>query len=158
MDAMNELPDDLAKALKALDERAAKRARSVDPGRVSRTVLERLRVEPAPAERPMWVRHWRAMALAAAAVVVLAVLSVAVLRTQGARSGAAVAATALPLELDTQALAEGQAQALLQALEEVPAAGATYGEPSLGSVEELNEQELQTLLRDMEQLNGGGAL
>jgi len=157
MDAMNELPDDLAKALKALDERAAQRARAVNTGRVARTVMERLRSEPALEERPMWVRRWRAMALAAA-VVVLAALGIAVLRTQGARPGASVATLALPLELDTQALAEGQEQALLQAVEEVPAAAAAYSEPSLGSVEELNEQELQTLLRDMERLNGGGAL
>ena len=158
MDAMNELPDELAKALKALDERATKRARAVDAVRVARRVLERLRAEPEPAVRPAWVRHWRPLALAAAAVVVLAALSVAVLRLQNARTGAAVATMALPLELDTQVLADSQAQALLEAVEEVPVAAAPYSEPSVASVEELNEVELQTLLHDMEQLNGGGVL
>jgi len=160
MDAMtdDELPDELARALETLDERAAKRARAVDASRVARLVVERLRRESEQAQRPQWVRHWRAVAMAAAAAVVLAAVGVALFRIQAHRGAAPVASTALPVELDPQTLAEGQGEALLKAVEEIPAAAAQETEPAIGSVEELNEQELQTLLHDMEQLDSGGAL
>jgi hypothetical protein len=158
MDDLNELPDDLKRALESLDARSERRARAVDPRRVAERVLARLRSEPAEDARPRWQGLLRVAALAAAAVIVLAALSVAVMRIRTGSIAPESAAAALPVELDQESLAVGQADALLKAAENIPVTAAAETEPSMVTVEELDEQELQTLLHDMETLNSGGVL
>jgi hypothetical protein len=145
MDAMNDgLPDELARAMAALRADGERRAAAVDPARVSRAVLERLK-EPAPAARPAW--QLASVRVAAAVVLIAAVGAAVEFGVPGAGRRAAV----LPLESVAESFDAGQVDAMLQAVDSARQSDAR-GSTVAGSVtvEDLNEQELQTLLSQMD--------
>ncbi len=139
---MNELPDDLRRALAALDARATKAAAQVDAERVAARVLQRLRSEPAPAATP---RHWRTALRVAAAVVVLAAGTVLVRVLTDDRPGAPVAT--LPLELP-ESLSTTQATALMDAI--TAGTDSAAAAPVTLTLDDLNEAELRALLQAMQ--------
>jgi hypothetical protein len=141
MDGVNDLPEDLKRALDALDARAARAASGVDAGRVADRVLARLRTEPVEAAAP----RWRTALRLAAAIAVLATGTVVVrVLTEGARP-AAVAA--LPMDLP-DSLSSAQAAALIEAV----AAGSDSAGITAAAitVDDLDEAELRALLQAMQ--------
>jgi len=141
MDGVNELPDDLAKALAALDARAADAAARVDAERVAERVLGRLRTEPVVA-RPH--RTWTAMRIAAAIAVLVTGGVVAKVALDGGRS--AVVAT-LPVDVP-ESVSTQQAAAVLDAVA-ASADSAVVFSASV-TVDDLSEAELRTLLQVMQ--------
>lgn len=139
---MNDLPDDLAKALKALDTRAARAAAKVDAQRVEARLRERLRAEPEiAAPRPM-----RRVLRIAAALAVL-ILSGVLVRTLTEEDSPRIVA-ALPVEVP-ESLSAGQADAMLEAVAAVRSdTWDVVG--TVVSVEDLNEAELRALLQAMQ--------
>ncbi len=151
---MNELPDGLERALRRLDGEAARSAARVSPERVAARVAERLRAEGAEetAARP-WARSRRWVGLAAAAVLVLTVGTVAVrVSTRGAKAAVAVPVVARALDsLDVSGL-----ESVLRETAEVrpqiavPVAASTGGE-----WDDLTESQLRAVLQAVQQSEGG---
>lgn len=137
---MNDLPDDLAKALKALDARAARAASQVDAGRVEARLLERLRSEPEVAA-PVLTRRVLRIAAALAVLVVSGVLVRTVMDSPPV-------VVALPVEVP-ESLSAGQAEEMLDALAAVRSDTSAVV-ASVVSVEDLNEAELRALLQTMQ--------
>jgi hypothetical protein len=151
----DELPDNLARMLQALDADAARAASRLDPARMAHGVLERLRTEPVAPDVP--ARRWTGGARhIAAAAIVLLIGGVIVQRLAITPAGGGVTVfTGLPVSLSADSMDAGQASDLLAAVEQaraVPAGGtdsATTAAHTV-SVDDLNETELRTLLRIME--------
>ena len=151
----DELPDDLARALKALDGDAARAASRLDSARVASAVIERLRTEPAIAAAP--VRRWHGGAVRIAAAAILLLVGGVIgqrLIIRPPSSGVSDFA-GLPVVVSADSMDAGQATELLAAVEQVRAvpAGVTDSATSTAStvsVDDLNETELRTLLRIME--------
>jgi len=149
MDAMNELPDDLARALDTLDARAERAAAQVDSGRVAHEVVRQLRAPALTVPRPLWqLRTVRV----AAAVVLFAAVGVSVRLTVPGRGGAE--RSALPVGAQTELLDASQSEAVLRAVEEARAEDGAAAGASVVLVDDLNEQELQALLQGMEPSKG----
>jgi len=142
MDDVNELPDDLRRALAELDARAARAAAGVDPERVAGRVRERLRAEPVVAAVP---GRWRMALRIAAAVAVLATGTVLVRVLTDTRPAAGVAA--LPVELP-ESLSTLQATALMDAM--VAGTDSAFATPAALTVDDLTEAELRALLQAMQ--------
>jgi len=152
MDRMNEeLPRGLRVALDALEARAAKRAAAVDPERVAARVLERLRRGGAEAPRQVWWARPAALRIAAA-VVLLVAAGVVVSRAPSRAPGA------VRLEVSISAmdsLSSGQLEAVLQAATEVRAvADSVLPTSSAASLDDLSEQQLETLLASLNGAEG----
>ncbi len=154
-DRVNEMPPALRAALQALDARAGRSAERVDVERVAARVLERLRREGAGAEGPRRV-WWTAPASVrvAAAVVVLAVAGlVARISTD---HGQRAAALRLPVGIAVMdSLSSGQLEAVLEAAGDVrPAADSLVPLTSSGSLDDLSEAQLETLLASLSGAEG----
>lgn len=157
---MNELPEDLERAWRVLDARAARRAHRVDPERVASRVRERLASEPALKERvfasPMWqvVRDAPRWAmLAAAAVVVLTVGTVAggtLLRSGGGERTLVFPVVAQALEkLNTE-----QLETVLQVAGEVKPLAAEPRQAAAAPWDNLSEEQLRAVLQAVQQVEG----
>ena len=153
---MNELPDDLERALRALDAKAARRAAGVSAELVASRVLARLRAEgsrsPVRGIRP-WGAAPRWVGLAAAALVVLfAGSAVTVLLRTGAVPAVPVPVVAQGLDsLDVTGLERvlrvtGQVRP--QAVVAVQAAG-------YGTWDDLTEEQLRALLQAVQHTGEG---
>jgi hypothetical protein len=144
---LNEMPDEVARAVEALDARAQARAEGVDVPALAERVLARLR-EPQVRVVPLWRRP----GLRAAAALALALASAVVVR-EATRGPARTAAwLPVPVELRLDSLASGEAEALLAAVE-----AARNGEavrPAVLTLEDLSEAELRALLQAMESVEG----
>lgn len=154
----NELPDELERALRALDAEATRRAARVDADAVASRVLARLREAAAPAHLPRvlpwrWagspVPGWARLTAAAALVVVVAgSLVLGVFRSGGDRAQAVpVVAVALD-SLDTK-----QLEALLRVTADVRPVATTV-ELASRSWDELSESQLQAVLQAVQQVQG----
>lgn len=154
----NELPDDMARALRALDADATRRAERVDADVVASRVLARLReaVEPAPVPRvlpgrwalsrvPVWMR---ATAAAALIVVFAGSLVLGVFLSGGDRARAVPVAAVGMDSLNTT-----QLEALLRVTADVRPV-ATAREQRSGSWEDLSELELEAVLQAVQQVQG----
>jgi len=131
----DELPDNLARALKALDDDAARAAARLDPTHVALGVLERLRTEPAVAEKP--ARRWSGASLRVAVAAMVLVIGGVIARQLAFTPGAD----------------DDSAWVAIYADSIVAAAQATDSVVTVASavtVDDLNETELRTLLRIME--------
>jgi len=152
----NELPDDMERALRALDADATRRAGRVDADAVASRVLARLRQEPAPLPRVLpgrWalssVPGWmRVTAVAAMVVVVAGSLVLGVFRSGGDR---AQAVPVVAVGLDS--LNARQLEALLRVTADVRPV-ATAVEPASGSWDDLSEAQLRAVLQAVQQVQG----
>lgn len=151
MDDLNELPDNVARALKALEADADRAAARVNTGRVADGVLKRLR-QPEVVEVRHPSRGW--LRIAAALVVLLGGAGL-VRRLVEVPDNASVAA-GLPIQWQREAdsLAPTEAQALLGAIDSLNIAPAESSITSRVSLDDLSETELQALLRSMETSEG----
>lgn len=141
----DELPAELAAALRRLDTKAEKAAARVDAARVAGTVLKRLREEPAvTVVRP---RRWSVSLRAAAAV---ALLVAGGFIAQRATSGGSSTVLATPGPIDLLLADSAQRTALLAAVEQVQWSDSMTTTSSTVLVEDLDETELETLLTSME--------
>jgi hypothetical protein len=151
MDRMNEeLPPEIAAALKALDERAAALAAGVDVEGVAARVLERLRHEEKPRFR------WTSPAvLRVAAAVVLVVAAGAVVTSRMERPQQ-TAALKLPLSIPAaDSLDSGQLEAVVKAAGEVrPVVDSSAPTATSGSYDDLSDQQLETLLASLKGAEG----
>jgi hypothetical protein len=159
MDPVNELPDGIARALKALDARAARREAAVDPERVVQRVLARLRSEPAaPVGLPglaSWV--WgvpRTLRVAAAAVLLVLAGATGLVMVRGGRAPAGAGVATLPVVVQVDSLSQAQAEAVLKAIDDVRAVNGGTPAASTVSVQDLSEQELRALLQAMQSSEG----
>ena len=143
MDQLNdEMPESLARAMKALDDEAGRAAGRVDATRVAEGVLRGLReAPPAAAPRPLWQQRWLRIA---AAVVLLAGGATLALQLAGPARTAQVA-VGVP-----DSLSAVQAQALLDAVDSLPVLAGDSLPALVITMESLNESELLTLLQTME--------
>ena len=139
----DELPDDIARALGRLDADAARRARGVDAGRVADGVLARLRDEPAKVV-PIRPRARMPLAMRRAAAVALLVIGGMTVRQVVQRPRAIEAW--LPV---AESLNVAQQNAVLAAVDSTRLETAILPAASV-TVEDLDEQELQTLLETMD--------
>ncbi len=143
----DELPLEMAAAVRNLDARAAARAARVDVERVAEQVVERLRREGlAEPKRLAWLTP-RALRIAAAVVVVAAA---------GATIKLAVprpVPVPLPLpqvQAAIDSLSTGQMESVIKAAGEVRASGAVPAQALSGSsYDDLSDQQLQTLLASL---------
>jgi hypothetical protein len=152
MDRMNEeMPRGIRVALEALEARTAKRAATVDVERVAARVLERLRRQGAEAPARVWWIRPAALRLAAA-VVVLAAAGLLVSRLP---SGAPASA-GLTVGITTMdSLSSRQLEAVLEAATEVsPVADSALPASSTASLDDLSEQQLETLLASLNGAEG----
>ncbi len=143
---LKELPDELQRALGALDERAARAAAGLDAERVAGRVVARLREKPAV--RVVWWSRPPVMALAAS-VAVVAIAGLTAREMLRREVGEATAVAALPVGEVLDTLSERQAEAILAAV----SGGTLNGDVALASavsVEDLNETELRALLQALE--------
>ena len=150
----DELPDNLARALKALDDHAARAASRLDPARVASGVLERLRTDPDVLVTP--ARRWNGGALRVAAAAILLVIGGVIGQRLAIRpvSRGVSDFAGLPVALSADSMDAGQVTELLAAVEQVRAApaGVTDSAATMArtvSVDDLSETELRTLLRIM---------
>lgn len=149
----DELPDNLARALKALDDNAARAASRLDPARVASGVLERLRTDPDVLVTP--ARRWNGGALRVAAAAILLVIGGVIGQRLARPVSSGISDFAgLPVALSADSMDAGQATELLAAVEQVRAApaGVTDSAAAMArtvSVDDLSETELRTLLRIM---------
>ena len=154
MDLMNdELPPELETALKALDARASQRAARVDVERVAARVVERLRQgEASPSRRMLWMSPV-ALRAAAAVVVLVAGGALVTLTMQHSRQSASVK---LPVTIPAaDSLNSGQLEAVLQAAGEVrPVVDTAAPVISSGSLDDLSEPQLETLLASLKGAEG----
>ena len=149
MDAMNELPPELARALTALDAKAARSAAKVDSTRVAEAVLTRLREPEVQAARPFWQLR---TARIAAAILLFAAVGVAI-RSNAHRSGMTI------VSMDTAQQADsfdaGQVDSVITAVkEDARPTASTAPTGAAVTVDDLNEQELQVLLTSMDSSEG----
>lgn len=142
---MDDLPPEVAAALKALDEQAGARAARVDVEGVAARVLERLRHEAAPRFR--WTSP---AALRVAAAVALVVAAGAVVTVRVEKSQRTVALR-LPVSIPAaDSLDSGQLEAVVKAAGEVrPVVDTAATVVASGSLDGLSEQQLQTLLASL---------
>ena len=150
----DQLPGEIAGALRKLERDAAQRAMSVDAGRVAARVLARLREEPAT---PLRAPRWNLVALRIAAVLALLVVAGALAKrfVFVPRGGTEVATlSVVPASVDSFAPAD--ATALLGAVEDAHDAAGGVLPATTVLVEDLSEQELETLLKTMD--SSGGSL
>jgi hypothetical protein len=150
MDRMNEeMPRGIRVALEALEARAARRAATVDVERVAARVLERLRREGAPAARQAW---WVRPALLrfAAAVVVLVTAGVLVSRIPSRAPAARLSVGISAMD----SLSSSQLEAVLKAATELSPVADTTLPASTASLEDLSEQQLETLLASLNGAEG----
>jgi hypothetical protein len=152
MDRMNEeLPRGIRVALEALEARTAKRAAAVDVERVAARVVERLRREGAQAPRPVWWVRPAALRFAAA-VVVLATAGVLVSRipSRAPATGRLEVGIAVMDSLNSR-----QLEAVLEAATELsPVADSAVPVSASASLEDLSEQQLETLLASLSGAEG----
>lgn len=155
---MNELPEDLARAFRALDARAGRRAERVDPSRVAARVLERLRDDEAPARRVFSLapafrfaapRYW-AVAAALAVLVIGGTVARTVIQGGSSRS------VAVPVAFQAlDSLSQTQLETVLQVAGQVRPVATESATSSGSSLEGLNEQQLRALLQAVQQSEGG---
>lgn len=148
----DELPEELARALAAADQRAAASAQRVDPAAVAAAVSAALR-RPAVTARPASEVGWWLRVAAAAALVVAGSIAVRAALQSGAPVEAAAQPSALPLHsaavLDS--VADSAGAWVMASLEAVPVSvvdSAVSGSALL--LEDLSEVELRALLQAME--------
>jgi hypothetical protein len=149
----DELPPEVARALKVLDERAAHDARGVAADRIAAGVVAALREPRAEVPAP----SWRKPALRAAAAVAAVLAGAAVLssvRTTAPGPGARVAS--LPVAVDTalHALGDSATIVLLAMVDEVAADSAIFANGMPVLLDDLSELELRALLQAMESTEG----
>jgi hypothetical protein len=148
---MNELPDDLERALRDLDAQAARRADRVDAERVAAQVMARLRAEPARVVARPWgllvSPRWVAMAAAAAIVVLAGTMARGILWPGGA-AGVPVPVIAQGIDsLDVQGL-----ERLLRVAGSVRPSTAEPVEVSVsGTWDDLSEEQLRAVLQAVQQ-------
>ncbi len=151
---MNELPDDLARALRRLDAQAARRAERVDAERVVARVAARLREEPEPASRVVALRwafpvapRWMGVAAAALVVVLGGTMARSILWPRGA-ADVAVPTLAQGMDsLDVQGL-----ERLLRVAGEVkPSVAEPVRVSSNGTWDDLSEEQLRAVLQAVQQ-------
>lgn len=166
---MNELPEDLERAFRALDAQAAMRAERVDPERVAERVLERLRTEEAPAPRvlslspgsrlhasffrlPASGSRLHAFALAAAAVVLLlaGTTITGLLRRDVATGSIAVPVVAQGLD----SLNQQQLETVLRVAGDVQPLAVQSFESPAGMWDDLSETQLRAVLQAVQQVQG----
>jgi len=140
MNDMNELPEDLARALKALDARAERAAGKVDSARVAEAVLKRLGEPDIATRRPLWRMTGVRVA---AAVVLLAASAVTAQRIFTS------ARASLPLALQADSMSVGDLNDALQAVDEARLAGSSIVSTTV-TVDDLTETELKALLAALE--------
>ena len=141
MDEMNELPDNIARALRELDDQAGRAAARLNPAHVAESVLHRLR-EPMAEIR---LATWRlTMVRVAAAVVVILAGGATALRL--ARHSAASARSALPMGLAVDSLSSGDLSSLLTDVNDFGESG-VLTQPA--TLDDLTEPELQRLLSQL---------
>lgn len=147
----DELPDNLARAMKALDADASRAAERVNPDRVAERVIARLREAPAvevaaPARRT-WIR-------VAAALLLLLTGALLGRYALGPQAPVLNARTDLPVQAG-DSLVVAQTDALLNAVEAVRTVSTdTVEARTVVSVEDLNETELRALLQSMASSEG----
>lgn len=146
----DQLPPEIAGALRALDRDAAKSAASVDAERVASRVLARLREEPVT---PIRATRWNLRVLRIAAVLAILVAAGALARRiiVAPHGGAEVALSVIPASLDTASVDE---RALSAAVDEAHAAAGGVLPATTVLVEDLNELELEALLTTMNSPEG----
>lgn len=152
MDRMNEeLPPEIAAALKALDERAGASAAQVDVEGVAARVLERLRHEETP--RFPWTSP-AALRVAAAVVLVVAAGAVVTLRVE--QQPQQTAALRLPVSIPAaDSLDSGQLEAVVRAAGEVrPVVDSSAPTVAGGSYDDLSDQQLEALLASLKGAEG----
>ena len=147
MDDLNELPDNVARALKALEADADRAAARVNTGRVADGVLKQLR-QPEVVEARHPSRGW----LRVAAVLVVLLGAAGLVRRLVDVPDNTVAAAGLPIQADS--LAPTEAQALLGAIDSLNILPAESSITSRVSLDDLSETELQALLQSMETSEG----
>lgn len=152
MDRMNEeMPRGMRDALEVLEARTARRASTVDVERVAARVLERLRRGGAQEPRRVWWVRPAALRVAAAVVVVAAAgYLVSRLPSRGPVSAG------LPVGIAAMdSLSSGQLEAVLEAATEVsPVADTALPVSSTASLDDLSEQQLETLLASLNGAEG----
>lgn len=150
----DKLPDHIAEALRALDRDASRRAEAVDANRVAARVLQRLKDEPVRVLRPRRVTMGGLRIAAAVAILVIggAVTQRLVFQDRGAHALPVLP----PPQAGTNPILDASTQAaMLDAVDEARSArDSVASPPSSITVDDLNEQELQTLLNSMEQDGG----
>jgi hypothetical protein len=147
MDDLNALPDDLRRALEALDARSARRARAVDPARIAQQVVARLRTEPIemPADRR---RHWTARPVARAAAAAVLLLVGGVLVRQRLAEGPTATAS-LPVGVVAESALADDGGVVATAVDSLLVVNARDTAASIVSVEDLTVTELETLLSEL---------
>jgi hypothetical protein len=153
---VRELPDDLERALRELDSRAAHRSAHVSPERVASRVLARLRAEPAEevgAGALTWAQSRRWVGLAAAAVLMVTGGAVAVRLLQPA-GAAPVAVPVVAQGLDSLDVA-GLERVLLVTDEVRPQAAGPVQVSAGGTWDDLSEAQLRAVLQAVQQSEGG---
>jgi hypothetical protein len=148
-DLKDQLPGGVGEALRKLDRDAARRAASVDAGRVAERVLARLREEPAT---PLHATRWNLVVLRVAAVLAVVVLGGAVAKRVifAPRQVASLPVIVTPFDSVT----DRDSVALGAAVDEARAAADGAVPSTTVLVEDLNEQELETLLHTMDSSEG----
>lgn len=148
---MSELPEDLERALRELEARAAVRAERVDATRVAARVLARLRAEPVAARGarvlPLrWTRddapRWVGVAAAALIVVAAGMLTTGILRRP---PGGEVALPVVAQGYDS--LDVGALETLLQATAGVRPVASEPSSKSAGAWDDLSEEQLRAVLQ-----------
>jgi hypothetical protein len=151
---MNELPDDLERALRDLDAMAARRAERVDAERVAAQVTARLRAEPVRGVRIVarpWALplspRWVGLAAAAMVVVLAGTMARSILRP-GSPATVPVPVIAQGLDsLDVQGL-----ERLLRVAGEVRPSTAEPVRMSVsGTWDDLSEEQLRAVLQAVQQ-------
>ncbi len=149
MDELEDLPNELARALDRLDARAERRAARLDAERVSAAVLKRLREEPEVAVH----RRFGAPALVRVAAGLAIVVTAGAV---GARLLHHQSPEWLPVvdARTARTLAGTRADSLLKAVDHIQVLNAAVPVTS-ASVEELNTQQLRALLQAMQSSEEG---
>ena len=151
---MNELPDDMERALRDLDALAARRAERVDAELVAARVTARLRAEPVRGARVFprpWAfpvsPRWVGMAAAALVVVLAGTMARSIIRPGGSAS-VPVPVIAQGIDsLDVQGL-----ERLLRVAGEVrPSAAEPVRVAGSGTWDDLSEEQLRAVLQAVQQ-------
>jgi hypothetical protein len=149
---VNELPEELARALRSLEGRAARRAEAVSAERVTVRVLARLRAEPAGDAGGItgaWWARRRWVGLAAAALLVVFAGTVAV-RHLGTRAVGPVSVPVLARGLDS--LDATGLESVLRVTDEVrPQVTGVVEVAGSGNWDDLSEEQLRAVLQAVQQ-------